>query len=380
MKYLSYIFIAAALTVAGCGRGSGLDHDHDHNMHADEHGHDEHEGEGHEHHDGVIEIHDHQAEELGIKVTEMVPVEFGAPLTASGEVIYNPSSQGFISAPMSGKVSFDRGIAPGAKVTRGSRIGRITTDGMAGGDQLKAARIEYDAAKKEVDRLAALRAEGFVTVGEYNQAVANLERAKNSLSGGAGSVITAPVSGVISSLAVGEGGYVNAGDIVGDIVGEGALTLRVDVPVKEGAAVAGVRTANVKFPGIDTVVEATAMSGKGTASPAPGYVSLYFALPPLDNVVAGSFAEVYLPQDNGRKVLAVPVDAITDRMGQKMVYVKEADEDHYQRVPVTTGATDGRLVEVTGINPGDLVVTEGVTFVRLAENAGATPPGHTHNH
>lgn len=376
MKYLNYILISMALIGTGCGDGTG----HNRDMHSDEHDGAEHEEAEHNHHDGEIKIHGHQAEELGIKVTEIVPIEFSAPLTASGEVIYNPSSQGVISAPMSGKVSFENGIAPGVKVTRGSRIGRISTSGMAGGDQLQAARIEYEAAKKEVDRLTPLRAEGFVTVGEYNQAIANLERANNNMAGGAGSVITAPVSGVISSLSTAEGGYVNAGDIVGEIVGEGALTLRVDIPVRESADIADVTAANVKFPNIDGVVEATAIGGKGMASPSPGYVSLYFSLPQIDNVVAGSYAEVYLPRNDSRKVIAVPCEALTDRMGQKMVYVKDADEDHYRRVTVTTGATDGRLVEVSGINAGDLVVTEGVTFVRLAENAGAVPSGHTHNH
>ncbi|MDE6317940.1 MAG: efflux RND transporter periplasmic adaptor subunit, partial [Muribaculaceae bacterium] len=150
--------------------------------------------------------------------------------------------------------------------------------------------------------------------------------------------------------------------------------------VRESADVADVTVANVKFPNIDGVVEAIAIGGKGMASPSPGYVSLYFSLPQIDNVVAGSYAEVYLPRNDSRKVIAVPYEALTDRMGQKMVYVKEADEDHYRRVTRPTGATDGRLVEVTRINSGHHVVTEGVTFVRLAENAGAVPPGHTHNH
>lgn len=100
----------------------------------------------------------------------------------------------------------------------------------------------------------------------------------------------------------------------------------------------------------------------------------------MDNVVAGSYAEVYLPTSDVRKVTAVPLSAVTDRMGQKMIYVKEPGSPHYRRVPVTVGTSDGQLVEVTGIQPGDSVVTEGVTFVRLAENAGVTPPGHSHNH
>lgn len=370
---LQLLTLTAALTLAGCGSG------HSHDMHGDEHS-DAAVSEEHEHHDGEIEIHGHQAEELGIKVSAVELTDFAVPVTASGEVMNNPSNQGVISAPMAGRVSFDKGISAGVKVNRGARIGRVTTTGMAGGDQLQAARIELEAAQKEVDRLTPLRSEGLVTVAEYNQALTNLERAKNNMSGGAGSVITAPMTGVIGNLTTGEGGYVNAGDVIGEIYGEGEMTLRVDVPARESAMLKDVKTAKVKFPQLDEVVEATAMSGTNSTSASPGYISLYFRLPAIDNVVAGSYADVYLPTSSARQTIAVPLSAISDRMGQKMVYVKEQGNDHYRRVPVTTGATDGDLVEVTGLQPGDLVVTEGVTFVRLAENAGVTPPGHTHNH
>lgn len=117
-------------------------------MHEDEHS-DGAEVADHEHGDGVIVIHDHQAEELGIKVNEAEMMDFSAPLKVSGEVIYNPSTQGVISAPMSGRVSFAKGISEGAKVSRGAQLGAISTAGMAGGDQLKGARIEFEAAKKE---------------------------------------------------------------------------------------------------------------------------------------------------------------------------------------------------------------------------------------
>lgn len=374
MKYLSLFILLSVLVIAGCGNNG----DHSHDMHGDEHV--DAEPQTADRHDGEIEIDDHQAEELGIKVSEVTAADFAAPLTASGEVLYNTSNRGVISAPMAGKISFDKGISAGVKVSKGMRIGRISTAGMAGGDQLQAARIEYEAAKKEVERLAPLRSDGIITVGEYNQALANLERAKNSLSGGAGSVITAPMTGVISDLTAGEGGYVNAGDVIGQIAGDGGMTLRVDVPARESPGVADVKSVKVKFPHLDDVVEATAMSGKSSSSSAPGYMSLYFSLPAMNNVVAGSYAEVYLPTSDVRKATVVPLSALTDRMGQKMVYVKEPGSTHYRRVPVTVGMSDGQLVEVTGIQSGDSVVTAGVTFVRLAENSGVTPPGHSHNH
>ncbi|MBR6746868.1 MAG: efflux RND transporter periplasmic adaptor subunit [Muribaculaceae bacterium] len=394
MKYISIFVALIALVVSGCGSQSRHEHEdnHVHHNHNHEgHNHDYHHKveqsttiehkEEESHHEGEIVIHNHQAEELGIKVTEVAPKDFAVTIAASGEVVFNPSNQSVISAPMSGKVTYSKGISSGVKVVKGTRIGKITTEGMAGGDQLRAAQIEYDAAKKEVERLSPLREEGIITVGEYNAALANLERAKNSLSEGAGSVITAPMTGVITTLSVGEGGYANSGDIIGQVVGDGGMSLRVDVASREVAKLGKISTINVKFPQIEDMVEATALSGGVTSSAsAPGYVSMFFQLPAMENVVAGSYAEVYLPTTTVKEVIAVPKSAISDRMGQKMVYVKEPNSDHYRRVPVEVGATDGELVEIIGIESGDSVVTEGVTFVRLAENAGVAVPGHTHNH
>lgn len=392
MKYISIFVALIALVVSGCGSQSRHEdednhvhhnhegHNHDHHHKVEQSTSIEHEEEE-SHHEGEIVIHNHQAEELGIKVTEVAPKDFAVTIAASGEVVFNPSNQSVISAPMSGKVTYSKGISSGVKVVKGTRIGKITTEGMAGGDQLRAAQIEYDAAKKEVERLSPLREEGIITVGEYNAALANLERAKNSLSEGAGSVITAPMTGVITILSVGEGGYANSGDIIGQVVGDGGMSLRVDVASREVAKLGKMSTINVKFPQIEDMVEATALSGGVTSSAsAPGYVSMFFQLPAMENVVAGSYAEVYLPTTTVKEVIAVPKSAISDRMGQKMVYVKEPNSDHYRRVPVEVGATDGELVEIKGIESGDSVVTEGVTFVRLAENAGVAVPGHTHNH
>lgn len=392
MKYISIFVALIALVVSGCGSQSRHEHEDNHVHHNHEgHNHDYHHKveqsttiehkEEESHHEGEIVIHNHQAEELGIKVTEVAPKDFAVTIAASGEVVFNPSNQSVISAPMSGKVTYSKGISSGVKIVKGTRIGKITTEGMAGGDQLRAAQIEYDAAKKEVERLSPLREEGIITVGEYNAALANLERAKNSLSEGAGSVITAPMTGVITTLSVGEGGYANSGDIIGQVVGDGGMSLRVDVASREVAKLGKISTINVKFPQIEDMVEATALSGGVTSSAsAPGYVSMFFQLPAMENVVAGSYAEVYLPTTTVKEVIAVPKSAISDRMGQKMVYVKEPNSDHYRRVPVEVGATDGELVEIIGIESGDSVVTEGVTFVRLAENAGVAVPGHTHNH
>lgn len=367
------IYITAVLTAAtllcSCSNNAGSSHDN-HDNHA---GNDTHAA-------GTIVIDNDKAAQLGIVTAEVRQHTVAIPLKLSGEVICNTSNRGTISAPMSGRISYDKGIAEGVSVARGARIGRISTDGMAGGDQLRAARIEYDAAKQEVDRLTPLVKDGLVTVGDYNRAVAEMERARNNMGSGSGSIITSPLSGVITSLTTAEGGYVNRGDAIATVSGNGAMTLRVDIPVNMISNISDAATIKVVFPQIEHPVEATAAKSAADASTIPGYVSRYYNLPAMEAILPGSFAEVYLPTSTAKEMITLPLPAIAEQMGQHIVYVKEKGHDHYRSVPVTLGASDGSNVEVTGVNAGDLVVTEGVTFVRLAENAGAVPPSHTHSH
>lgn len=373
-------------------------------------------------HEGVIVMNRQQAKGLGVVVDAVKTEYFAMPVKLAGEVVYSSQGQGVMVAPTSGRVSYAKGITQGSRVKKGQKIATVSASGISGGDQLRAAQIEYEAAKKEVERLELLLADGIVTKAEYNQAVTNLERARNLLSGGAGNVVVAPVSGVVSVLEKGEGDYVETGGRLGCIEGEDAMNMRVGVPVRDVANILPGGVAKVKFPQSENWVEAYPVSGKnfgsgssagrsgtssgksdesargsegstrglgtsgegfgvsGYVSDTPGYVSIYFSLPAVDGIVAGSYAEVYLPTKESVNGVVVPVSAVTDRMGKKMVYVKEPGTDHYRRVAVEIVASDGGYASVRGINAGDSIVTEGVTFVKLAETSGVTPPGHTHNH
>ena len=123
------------------------------------------------------------------------------------------------------------------------------------------------------------------------------------------------------------------------------------------------------------------MTGLPDAATATGgYIPLYFTLRNDGTLVAGSYATVYLQSNSEREVLSVPVEAVTEQQGVKFVYLLE-HEGAYRKQPVVTGDTDGNRIEIrSGINTGDKVVTQGTTFVRLAETSGAVPEGHKHNH
>ncbi|MEO0835568.1 MAG: efflux RND transporter periplasmic adaptor subunit [Cyanobacteria bacterium J06642_3] len=74
--------------------------------------------------------------------------------------------------------------------------------------------------------------------------------------------------------------------------------------------------------------------------------------------ILGIVVEPIAPNPNGGSTVMVPATALIDADGQQLVFVKHGD--FYEPVPVTTGTTQGELIEVTqGLTVGEKLVTQG---------------------
>jgi membrane fusion protein, cation efflux system len=72
----------------------------------------------------------------------------------------------------------------------------------------------------------------------------------------------------------------------------------------------------------------------------------------------GIAVEPIAPASDGSSAVMIPVTALVDADGQQLVFVKS--NDFYEPVKITTGATQGELVEVTqGLTVGENLVTQG---------------------
>lgn len=337
----------------------------------------------------MIVLSDEQLKQLGIGTEEIVAGDFSDVMKVSGEITSRPGSDGIASARQSGIVHLNRGITVGSNVSAGAKIASISAKGMAGGDPNESARLAYNAAKREVDRLTPLHKEGIVTTRDYNEALARLDQAKaamgNEMAGG-GSVASAPVSGVITSLSVVDGQFVEAGQPIATISSNSALSLRADLPESAARFLPSISGARFRPSYSDEVVDLQSIDGKLIAPPAVssadnGYIPVYFTLPNTSgNYIGGSYCEVYLLGNTRGGVLSVPETSLSEQQGEYFVY-REEQHGHFRKIPVTIGRFDGSRREIlSGIAAGDKIVSQGTTFVRLAETSGAVPEGHSHSH
>lgn len=396
MRHAAYI--AFVLTVAACSNNAGDELAHHHHDQGTSHeGHD-HESEGHDHDaEGKDATHEHaaggeiilepeQAARFGVKTMKVAPAPFNDVIKTTGRIVEAPDAAGVIVAPTSGVVTLSPNAVAGNHVSRGARIATVRPSAVTGGDPNAAARAAVNAAKREVDRLKPLHDRGIVSTADYNRALAALDAAKAAYSPAAASgAAISPVAGTITQLLVSQGQYVDAGTPIASVSGSGRLTLQADLPQKDYASAASISGVKIKTPYSSEVMDLSAMGAKRTqasqlVSTTPGYIPIFFTLNNNGSLVPGTYVEVYLLGAERPNVISVPLTALSEQQGKYFVYVR-LDEEGYMKTPVTLGQRDGENVEiVSGLHPGDEVVTEGTTTVRLAESSNVVPEGHSHNH
>ena len=369
----------AALALCACGGHSHADHDH--GEHSDHHDHDEHvesaENSDHDHdHEGLIELPAEQAERFGVEVDTIYPAPCATVIRAGGVIERSAADAVSAVAPTAGIVRLRAGMSRGAGVGRGAVLATIDPTAVSGGDSNAAAKAAVDAAQREVDRLAPLYRDRLVTAAAYNAAVAELERARAAYSPAAASAsVTSPIAGVITAFDAPDGSFVQAGQAVVSVSADTRLTLHAEVPAERYGELASITDARI---GEFTLSE---HSGHKTGVSAEnGYGCVYFTFSGDGLIAPGTGCEVYLLGAERPGVMSVPVGAVVEQQGEYFVYSLHSP-GHYEKHPVTPGASDGRRIEIiSGLEPGMAVVTAGAITVRLAESSGKIPEGHSHNH
>ena len=296
-----------------------------------------------------------------------------------------------LSAKSSGIIRLSSRAVPGATLAAGERIADINGAEIAGGDLNAIAATELEAAKKELARIEPLRNDGIVSEKDYQAALANVKRLKASYAGVAvGSVVTAPQKSIVTQVLVTDGEWVEAGTPIMETTADSRLLLRVDVPLSRRDVVAEIIDANFRTADRDDVNTVSSLGGKlltdmhGSSASNGGYMPVYFSLSNDGTLSAGMYADVWLvlssEKGNVKPSMMIPNTAVIENEGEYFAYVK-IDDHGYEKRHLTLGVNDGKNIEVkSGLSFGDNLVTEGAMIVKMAENNGKVPEGHTHNH
>jgi RND family efflux transporter MFP subunit len=344
--------------------------------------------------------------EFGIERVELRELRPSVP--AFARLTSPPDAASSVTAPHAGRIDAhgDRFPLVGDEVDAGDVLFGLGTVPEDSGDPasldlaVEQAKIEVQAAQREVDRLAPLVAQGVVAtrrLDEANSALASANAQMRSARRRARSLgqsqrvgghadhldVPSPISGAVAELLISPGVWVGEGQPLARIVSRDRLWLDVSVPDAYVSQLGAVSGAWFQLVGVDGVIElpATALVSVGIEVD-----SQTRTLPvrfQVDNgqreLFAGMTTQAHLIVDSPRSSVAVPVAAVVDDAGVDVVYVQSGGES-FERRPVELGIRDGGYVEVRdGVASGEWVVARGAYSVKLASSSTAAI-GHGHAH
>lgn len=376
MKIINKLLFVGIILCVGCtpsAQDDGLGHHHDHNHTIDNVNNEE------------IILSSSEAKRFGVYSQMVKPQEFSEIIKVSGQILSAPDDQSVVVASSSGILTYNKGIIEGKKVLYGNSVATISARGISGGDANEAARIAYEAAKLEYERVVPLHKDGIISTKDYNVIKQSYEQAKIAYTGNSsGSSALAVSDGVITKLLVKQGEHVSIGQPIAVISGNTRLTLRADIPEKYYNFLPTISTANIRPTYSENVISLENLNGKlvspSVASSQIGYVPIYFTFDNDGSVVPGAFVDIYLFGSIRKDVIVLPKDAIIEQQGKYYVYVK-LDDECYEKKLITLGSSDGTNYEIkSGLTRRDEVVSHGAIIVKLAEASGAVPAGHSHSH
>jgi RND family efflux transporter MFP subunit len=391
--YIISLFIIAAMLLTGCNSGdknkNHADKDaHDHE-HVDGGGHN-HEGETLKEHSDEIPFTKQQAEAVGLELEEVTPGTFSHVIKTSGQILSTQGDEATIVATSNGIVSFiDPSISDGAAVRAGEAIVSVSAKNLLEGDPVMKAKIACETAQKEYQRAEGLVKEQIISAKEFEQSRLRYETAKTAYEAQASNItesgirVTSPMNGYIKNRLVSQGEYVSVGQPIAVVSQNRRLQLRAEVSENYFKALKSIGSANFQTSYDNVVYKLSELNGRllsfGKASDGQSfYVPVTFEFDHVGDIVPGSFVSVYLLSNAQNSVISVPVSAVTEEQGLTFVYL-QLDEEGYKKQEVNLGQSNGDRVQIlSGLKPGDRVVTQGVYQVKLAAVSSVMPEGHSH--
>jgi membrane fusion protein, heavy metal efflux system len=322
------------------------------------------------------------------------PQPFGEVISASGQILPAQGEEAIVSAKTSGFISFGANpVLAGKGVRLGEKLFTLSGSQLVDGNldaRLAEAKAQYEKASADFERAQELVKDRIVSEKDFLATKTRYETARiayQTLSRNytmGGQAITAPISGFIKNVLVSQGQYVTVGQPLVSITRNRRLIIQADVSQRYFSQLSRIQSATFRLPYADKVYSLEELHGKiisygRNADVQTGFAPIYFEVDNGGQLVPGSFLEVALKTNTLSDALVIPTTALLEQQGTYSVYVQTAGES-FQKREVKLGGNDGLRVQIlSGVQPGERVVTQGAYQIRLSSLSG-TLPAHGHEH
>jgi cobalt-zinc-cadmium efflux system membrane fusion protein len=361
---------------------------------------------------GIVPFRMEQQWLIRLKLAMAEQADLPPQIYSTGRVIASPSHRAIVAPPVGGMLDARALPRVGQHVNRGdilTTVLEIPSPAEAAQIHIENSRVESErrrlaqleiemrarlnAATAEADRAKRLFEKKAYSQRQLEMAEADRLAAEAGLAGVQEQMktlqtaplrarydIVAPLSGTIVDVKKAAGEEVHTGEPIAEIV---ALdTVWVEAPVFEKDL--GRVTKNVQatfstpaFPDEDVrgrLVDIGAVVDEQTRAAK----AIFEVSNPEGKLRLGMQANLKLAAGERRPVVLVPKEAVLDNEGRKIVYVLRTGEE-FERRNVQVGEEYGdKVAIVSGVKPGERVVTQGAYQLKLQELRPANAGAHTH--
>ncbi|MDR1246789.1 MAG: efflux RND transporter periplasmic adaptor subunit [Clostridiales Family XIII bacterium] len=259
----------------------------------------------------------------------------------------------------------------GKRVSKGDRLFELDRSQMA--TSVNQAKIAYDDASVNLERMTVLYNEGAVSLQQYEQVQTGYNMAREAYAAASDAIgnatVTTPIDGYITSVNVSVGGLASQASPAVTISNTDELEINTGLSENMINKVKVGDTVEIR---VKSVSETDSFVGTVTAlAPAPAVGSLTYPMvitldEPGDAVKPGMFAEVIISADKTEGALAVPSKAVFIHSGRQMVITLD-DANAVVQNEVVTGVDNGEIIEIkSGLSAGDRVVMEGQSYLNAS--------------
>src|SRR5437773_5846705 len=361
---------------------------------------------------GIVQFRMEQQWLIHMKLALAQEAELPPQVYSTGRVIAAPANRALVAPPVGGIIDTRPLPQIGDRVARGQHLATVLqTPTAAEAAQIHIENSRVDAerrrlAQAEIEARARLnaaaaeaeRAKRLVELKAYSQrqlelAEADRKAAEAILTGVQEQIkalqtaptasnyqVTAPISGTVVALKKSPGEEVHAGEPILEIVALDQVWVEAPIFEKDLGRVkkniSAIFTTSAfpdkEFHGrlvnIGSVVneQSRAATAVFEVNNASGDLKL------------GMQANLRIGVGQKNKVLLVPRDSILDNEGTKIVYVLRTGEEFERRDVVVGDEYGDKVAVVTGLKPGERVVTQGAYQLKLQELRPANAGAHTH--
>ncbi|MCK0095059.1 efflux RND transporter periplasmic adaptor subunit [Yoonia sp. F2084L] len=296
-------------------------------------------------------------------------------LVLSAEGQSEPDRATMIKAEAGGQVS-SVSVARGDLVTAGQELGRLDAGTFEA--QLLQAETQLEQTTRDLNNAIALQERGVATDDRVSMA-----RAANAAADAAttaaqeqleNTIIRAPFAGRLNDLTLDEGEYVDAGDIVAEVLDNDPITVVIQVPQQALSRIQNGQMAEVQFitgeerTGVVSFIGANADQQTRT-------FRVEVTVDNPDSVMpAGLSARIALPTGKARGHFISPAILSLDVSGELGIKTVEADNTvSFIPVSIVRAQTDG--VWITGLPDDADIITVGQGFVNAGDVVDPRPMG-----